>query len=63
MPGAIVSGDVTIYDCVYIGTNSTIREKLSVHSFATIGLNSGVIRSIEGPYIYIGTPAKMYIKE
>ena len=59
MPGAIVSGNVTIYSCVYMGTNSTIREKLSVHSFATIGLNAGVVKSTEGPYTYIGTPAKI----
>lgn len=59
MPGAIVSGNVTIYDCVYMGTNSTIKEKLSVHSFAKIGLNTGVVKSIEGSYTYIGTPARI----
>jgi sugar O-acyltransferase (sialic acid O-acetyltransferase NeuD family) len=58
MPGAIVSGNVKIYDCVYMGTNSSIKEKLSIHSFATIGLNAGVINPIDGPYTYIGTPAK-----
>ena len=58
MPGAIVSGDVLIYDCVYLGTNSTIKEKCSIHSFATIGMNSGVVKSIEDSQTYIGTPAK-----
>ena len=28
MPGAIVSGNVKIYDYVYMGTNSAIKEKL-----------------------------------
>lgn len=59
MPGAIVSGNVTIYDCVYMGTNSTIKEKLFIHSSAKIGLNTGVVKSIEGPYTYVGTPAKI----
>ena len=47
MPGAIVSGNVTIFDLVYMGTNSSIREKLSVHSLSTIGMNSCVVKSIE----------------
>lgn len=57
MPGSIVSGNVTIYDCVYLGTNSSIKEKLSIHSLSTIGLNSGVVNNIEGVGTYGGTPA------
>jgi len=58
MPGAIVSGNVRIFDIVYLGTNSSIKEKTSIHSFTTIGLNSGVIKSIEEPGVYGGTPSK-----
>jgi sugar O-acyltransferase (sialic acid O-acetyltransferase NeuD family) len=58
MPGAIVSGNVTIYDIVYLGTNSSIKEKLSIHSLTTIGLNSGVINNINEPGVYGGVPAK-----
>jgi sugar O-acyltransferase (sialic acid O-acetyltransferase NeuD family) len=58
MPGAMVSGNVRIFDTVYLGTNSSIKEKTSIHSFTTIGLNSGVIKSIEEPGVYGGTPAK-----
>ncbi len=58
MPGAIVSGNVTIYDLVYMGTNSSIREKLSVHSLSTIGMNSAVIKNIETSGTYVGCPAK-----
>lgn len=58
MPGAIVSGNVTIYSCVYMGTNSTIREKTSIHSLVTIGLNAGVTNHIEESGVYVGTPAK-----
>ena len=45
MPGSIVSGNVTIYDIVYLGNNSSIREKLSIHSFTNIGTNSAVVKT------------------
>ena len=58
MPGAIVSGSVKIYDAVYLGTNSSIKEKLSIHSLTTIGMNSCVVKHIEEPGVYAGIPAK-----
>ena len=58
MPGAIVSGNVKIYDCVYLGTNSSIKEKLIIHSLTTIGMNSCVVKHIEEPGVYAGIPAK-----
>ena len=58
MPGAIVSGDVKIYDCVYMGNNSSIREKLSIHSLCTIGMNAAVVRNIEDNGTYVGVPVK-----
>lgn len=58
MPGSVVSGNVRIDDCVYIGTNASIKEKISIHSLVTIGLNAGVTNHIEESGVYIGTPAK-----
>lgn len=58
MPGAIVSGNVTIGNSVYMGTNSTIKEKINITNNVTIGLNSGVIKDINQEGIYVGTPAK-----
>lgn len=58
MPGAIVSGNVKIYDLVYMGTNSSIKQKLSIHSLSTIGMNSCVIKHIEETGVYVGIPAK-----
>ena len=58
MPGAIVSGNVKIYDYVYMGTNSAIKEKLLIHSLSTIGMNSCVVKHIEESGIYVGVPAK-----
>ena len=58
MQGAIVSGDVKIYDCVYMGSNSSIREKLSIHSLCTVGMNAAVVRNIEDNGTYVGVPVK-----
>jgi sugar O-acyltransferase (sialic acid O-acetyltransferase NeuD family) len=58
MPGAIVSGNVTIYDCVYMGTNSSIREKISIHSLSTIGMNSCVVKNVNETGTYVGVPIK-----
>ena len=58
MPGSIVSGNVRIYDCVYMGNNSCIKEKLSVHSLTTIGMGSMVISNINDSGTYVGIPAK-----
>lgn len=57
MPGSIVSGNVSIYDLVYMGNNSSIREKLSIHSLTTIGMNSAVVKNIEESGTYVGCPA------
>ena len=59
MPGSIVSGNVTIYDLVYMGNNSSIREKLSIHSLTTIGMNSAVVKHIEQSGTYVGCPVKI----
>ena len=58
MPGAIVSGNVKIYDCVYMGNNSSIKEKLSIHSLCKIGMNAAVVKHIEDVGTYVGVPAK-----
>jgi len=59
MPGSIVSGNVKIYDCVYMGNNSCIKENLSVHSLSTIGMGSMVVSDINDNGTYIGVPAKL----
>jgi sugar O-acyltransferase (sialic acid O-acetyltransferase NeuD family) len=58
MPGSVVSGNVRIYDCVYLGNNSSIKEKLSIHSLTTIGMNGAVVKHIKEPGTYVGVPVK-----
>ena len=62
MPGSIVSGNVRIFDCVYLGNNSSIKEKLSIHSLSTIGMNAAVIKDIEQSGTYVGVPARKTLR-
>lgn len=58
MPGAVVSGNVTIGDRCYLGTNSTIIEKKSLFHDITIGANGVVIENLNEPGVYVGVPVK-----
>jgi len=55
-PGVKISGNCNIENYVYFGTNSCTKEKISICNDVTIGLNSGVVKNIIEPGIYIGTP-------
>jgi acetyltransferase-like isoleucine patch superfamily enzyme len=59
MPGAIVSGNVNISSNVYMGNNSSIREKIHVSSNVSIGSNATVVKNIVTSGIYVGVPAKL----
>jgi sugar O-acyltransferase (sialic acid O-acetyltransferase NeuD family) len=58
MPGAIVGGSCNIGECVYIGSNSVVKEKISICDNVFFGLNSGVIRDISQSGVFVGTPAR-----
>lgn len=58
MPGSIVSGNVRIYDVVYMGCNSSVREKISIHSLCTIGMGGTVVSNINDSGTYVGVPVK-----
>ncbi len=55
-PKVAISGNCKIGDHVYFGTNSCIKEKISICNDVTIGLNAGVVKDINVPGIYVGTP-------
>lgn len=59
MPGAIVSGNVNIDEKVFIGTNSSVKEKIKITKNVTIGMNSGVVSDLLISGTYIGTPSKL----
>jgi sugar O-acyltransferase (sialic acid O-acetyltransferase NeuD family) len=58
MPGGIISGNVNVGDSVYIGTNSSVREKIKICDDVVIGLNTGIIKSITSSGTYAGNPIK-----
>ena len=58
MPGSIISGNCTIGNNVYMGTNSSTREKLKICDNVIIGAGSCVVKDINEPGTYIGIPSK-----
>ena len=54
MPGSIISGNVTLGNKVYLGTNSCIREKISICDDVTIGLSTGIVKNITESGVYVG---------
>lgn len=62
MPGSIISGNVTIGDRFYIGTNSSVREKTKICDDVTIGMGGVVVKDITESGVYIGNPVNKLIK-
>jgi sugar O-acyltransferase (sialic acid O-acetyltransferase NeuD family) len=58
MPGSIVSGNVIIEERVYMGTNSSIKEKINICSDVIIGSNATVVKNITTSGTYVGVPTK-----
>lgn len=57
-PGAKISGNCSIGDRVYFGTNASVKQKITICDDVTIGLNSGVVKDIDQKGIYVGLPVK-----
>jgi sugar O-acyltransferase (sialic acid O-acetyltransferase NeuD family) len=58
MPNTVVSGNVSIGNRCYLGSGAVVREKISICDGVTIGLNSGVVKHIDTPGVYVGTPVR-----
>jgi len=57
-PGAKVSGNNLIGQCVYLGTNSSTKQKIKVCDNVTVGMNAAVVKDITEAGVYVGVPAK-----
>ena len=57
-PGVNVSGTCTVGDCVYLGTNSALKQGLSICDHVTIGMGGVVLRNISEQGVYVGSPVK-----
>ena len=58
MPCAVIGGNVTLSDNVYLGSCSNVREKINVNSNVVIGMNAAVVKDINKSGTYVGVPAK-----
>ena len=56
MPGSIISGNCKLGNKIYIGTNTSIREKLTICDNIVIGLGSSVVKNINKSGTYVGSP-------
>ena len=61
MPGVILSGNITVKDRVYVGTNASIREKIDIEEDCLVGISANVIKSTLPQGTYIGNPATLII--
>lgn len=57
-PAANISGNCTFGDCVYIGTNASTRQSVSICNYVTIGMGGVVVKDITEEGVYIGNPLK-----
>lgn len=57
-PGAKISGNCSIGNRVYFGTNASVKQKITICDDVTIGLNSGVVKDIDQKGVYVGLPVK-----
>jgi sugar O-acyltransferase (sialic acid O-acetyltransferase NeuD family) len=58
-PGVHLSGNCTIGNSVYLGTNSCIKEKIVITDNVIVGMGSVVVKPIDMPGVYVGSPAKL----
>lgn len=58
-PNVSISGTCEIGNCVYFGTTSCVKEKITICSEVTIGMMAAVVKDIYVSGTYVGTPAKL----
>lgn len=56
--GVCLSGNVTVGEACYIGTNSSVKEGISIENYSLIGMGSTVINHIPENSVVVGSPAK-----
>ncbi len=62
-PGANISGNCTFGDCVYFGTNASVRQGVHICDNVTIGMGGVVVKDIAEEGTYIGNPLKKLEKK
>lgn len=62
-PGVNISGNCVFGDKVYFGTNSSVRQGVSICNNVTIGMGGVVVKDISESGTYIGNPLKKLEKK
>ncbi len=57
-PSVNISGHCQFGDCVYIGTNASIRDRVRICSDVTVGMGSVVVKNISESGVYFGNPLR-----
>ncbi len=57
-PGVNISGLCNFGQRVYFGSNSSVRQGISICDDVTIGMGAVAVKNIQQPGVYIGCPAK-----
>tara|TARA_B110001450_G_scaffold252412_1_gene274146 strand:+ start:944 stop:1582 length:639 start_codon:yes stop_codon:yes gene_type:complete len=55
-PGAKISGNCEFGDNIYIGTNASVRQGISICNDVTVGMGGVVVKNIITSGVYIGNP-------
>jgi sugar O-acyltransferase (sialic acid O-acetyltransferase NeuD family) len=62
-PAANISGNCLFGECVYFGTNSSVRQGVQICDNVTIGMGGVVVKDITEEGVYIGNPLKKLEKK
>ncbi len=57
-PGTHISGECEFGNCVYFGTNASVRQGVGICDDVTIGMGGVVVKDIKEKGVYIGNPLK-----
>lgn len=57
-PAVNISGNVTTGECVYFGTNSCVRNGISLATDVTVGMGAVLVKDALESGVYVGNPAR-----
>lgn len=60
--GVVVGAHSKIGKNCYIGMNVSVKENITIGNNVTVGSSASVINNLEDSNVYVGVPAKKYIK-
>lgn len=62
-PAVNISGDCQIGSCVFFGTNSAIKQGITICDHVTIGMGGIVVKNVSEKGVYVGNPLKKLEKK